>query len=143
MDLPRAGAKPIDPAFLQKHEPLIVTIDARGRLYVNFGPNPDKPASEATVSARTAALLRRDPQTPVLVKADTTVPYGNVVHAMVLLQQAGADKVGLLTDPGRSRAAAGQRRRRNAVDAGRGARTFLAGGSVGAAACGARGRAWC
>src|SRR5271168_485932 len=101
VDLPDAGAKPIDPEFLAKHEPLIVTIDARGRLYVNFGQNPDKPAAESTVSARTAALLRRDPQTPVLVKADTTVPYGAVAHVMVLLQRAGADKVGLLTDPER------------------------------------------
>jgi biopolymer transport protein TolR len=99
VDLPDAGAKPIDPEFLAKHEPLIVTIDARGRLYVNFGPDQDKPASEATVSARTAALLRRDPQTPILVKADTTVPYGTIVHAMVLLQHAGAAKVGFLTDP--------------------------------------------
>ncbi len=99
VDLPTAGAKPIDPAFLQKHEPLIVTVDARGRLYINFGPNPDKPTDAETVSARTAALLRRDPQTPVLVKADTNVPYGSVAHAMVLLQRAGADKVGLLTDP--------------------------------------------
>ena len=101
VDLPTAGAKPIDPNFLQKHEPLIVTVDARGRLYINFGPSPDKPTDEATLSARTAALLRRDPQTPVLVKADTAVPYGTVAHAMVLLQRAGADKVGLLTDPER------------------------------------------
>src|SRR5271155_444389 len=101
VDLPTAGAKPIDAAFLQKHEPLIVTIDARGRLYINFGPNPDKPTAETTISARTSALLRRDPLTPVLVKADTSVPYGAVAHAMVLLQRAGADKVGLLTDPER------------------------------------------
>jgi biopolymer transport protein TolR len=101
VDLPTAGAKPIDPAFLQKHEPLIITIDARGQMYINFGPNPDKPASENTVSARTAALLRRDREKPVLVKADTTVPYGVVAHAMVVLQRAGADKVGLLTDPER------------------------------------------
>jgi biopolymer transport protein TolR len=99
VDLPDAGAKPIDSDFLKNHEPLIVTIDARGRLYVNFGKNPDQPTSEATVSARTSALLRRDPQTPVLVKADTTVPYGTVVRAMVLLQHAGATKVGFLTDP--------------------------------------------
>jgi biopolymer transport protein TolR len=99
VDLPDAGAKPIDPEFLAKHEPLIVTIDARGRLFVNFGKNPDSPVSEATISARTSALLRRDPQTPVLVKADTTVPYGTVVRAMVLLQKAGASKVGFLTDP--------------------------------------------
>ena len=99
VDLPEAGAQPLDAEFLQKHEPLVLTIDGRGRLYINFGPNQDKPTSEETVSARTAALLRRDPQTPVLVKADTTVPYGTVVHAMVLLQHAGAAKVGFLTDP--------------------------------------------
>src|ERR1700728_261432 len=101
VDLPDAGAKPIDADFLAKHEPLILTIDARGRLYINFGQNQDQPASEATDSTRTSALLRRDPQTPVLVKADTTVPYGAVAHAMVILQRAGADKVGLLTDPER------------------------------------------
>ena len=50
---------------------------------------PTSPPPKSTVSARTAALLRRDPQTPVLVKADTTVPYGTVVHAMVLLQTCG------------------------------------------------------
>ena len=99
VDLPEAGAQPLDAEFLQKHEPLVLTIDGRGRLYINFGQNQDKPSSEETVSARTAALLRRDPQTPVLVKADTTVPYGTVVHAMVLLQHAGAAKVGFLTDP--------------------------------------------
>jgi len=107
VDLPDAGAQPIDPAFLARHEPLVVTIDAHARLYVNFGPNPDKPASEATVSARTSALLRRDPQTPILVKADTTVPYGTVVRAMVLLQHAGATKVGFLTDPVRPAPRAG------------------------------------
>jgi biopolymer transport protein TolR len=77
-----------------------VTIDARGRLYIDLGGRSDQqPVSEATVSARTAALLRRDPQTPILVRADTTVPYGTVVRAMVLLQHAGAAKVGFLTDP--------------------------------------------
>jgi biopolymer transport protein TolR len=35
----------------------------------------------------------------VLVKADQTVPYGRVVTGMVLLQEAGAEKVGFITDP--------------------------------------------
>ena len=61
VDLPTAGAKPSIPRFLQKHEPLIVTIDARGQMYLNFGPQSrtSRPR-RATVSARTAALLRRD-----------------------------------------------------------------------------------
>jgi biopolymer transport protein TolR len=103
VDLPDAGAKPIDADMLAKHQPLILTIDSRGRLYINFGQNQDQPVSEATVSARTGALLRRDPQTPVLVQADTTVAYGTVVRAMVLLQRAGAAKVGFLTDPVRAK----------------------------------------
>src|SRR5260370_35933980 len=98
-DAPDGGATPRAPGFREKHPPLIVTIDSNARLYINFGPNPDKPASEATVSARTAALLRRDPLTPILVRADTSVPYGTIVRAMVLLQHAGAAKVGFLTDP--------------------------------------------
>jgi hypothetical protein len=40
------------------------------------------------------------------VKADATVPYGMVVHAMVLLQRAGAAKVGFLTDPEKLKATA-------------------------------------
>ena len=34
-----------------------------------------------------------------MVKGDTAVPYGRIVSAMVLLQKAGARKVGFLTDP--------------------------------------------
>ena len=48
---------------------------------------------------RVSAVLRREPKTPVLVKADRSVPYGRVVDGMVLLQQAGAEKVGFITDP--------------------------------------------
>ena len=35
----------------------------------------------------------------VLVKADRSVAYGNVVGAMVLLQQGGAKDIGFVTDP--------------------------------------------
>jgi biopolymer transport protein TolR len=101
VDLPQAAAQPLDSAFLARHEPLIVTIDSRGRFYINIGRSADKPVPEGAVEARAAAVLRRDPATPVLVKADTTVPYGSVVRAMVLLQKAGAAKLGFLTDPER------------------------------------------
>jgi len=103
VELPQASADPIDEEFLQKHEPLVVTVDRAGSLYINMGKTPDQPASEGTISTRVAAVLRRDPRTPVLVRADTTVAYGQVVRAMVLLQHAGAAKVGLLTDPQKPR----------------------------------------
>ena len=43
VDLPDAGAKPIDADLLKNHEPLILTIDARGKMYlVLLRPLEDK-----------------------------------------------------------------------------------------------------
>jgi biopolymer transport protein TolR len=53
----------------------------------------------AEIVRRVDILLRATPTTPVLVKADRSVPYGNVVGAMVLLQQGGAESIGFVTDP--------------------------------------------
>ena len=97
VELPKAGAEAIDSA--DQDEPLVLSIDREGRLYLNVGENPDSPLEDQIVVARTAAVLRRSPETPVLVKADTHVAYGQVVTAMVLLQQAGAEQLGFITDP--------------------------------------------
>jgi biopolymer transport protein TolR len=99
VDLPRAAAEPLDPALMQDNEPLVLSIDRDGQLFLNIGDDEEAPIDEQTVVARTAAVLRRNAQTPVLVKADRAVSYGRVVTGMVLLQQAGALKVGFITDP--------------------------------------------
>ena len=96
VDLPKAGAEPIEP---QRVKPLVLSIDREGRLYLNVGDNPQASLDEQTVGARAALVLSRNPDTQVLVKADTAVAYGRVVQAMVVLQQAGARKVGFITDP--------------------------------------------
>ena len=96
VDLPKAAANPLTE---QKREPLVVSIDRQGRLYVNVGEAKQKPVDEATLSASVRAVLGRDAQTPVLLKADPAVAYGRVVKARVLLQAAGAPRVGFLTDP--------------------------------------------
>ena len=99
VDLPQAAAEPLDPELMQDNEPLVLSIDRDGLLYLNIGGDDQEPIDEQTVLTRTAAVLRRNAQTPVLVKADQAVPYGRVVTGMVLLQQAGAERVGFITDP--------------------------------------------
>jgi biopolymer transport protein TolR len=99
VELPRAGAETLDPNLLQDNEPVVLSIDRDGLLYLNIGDDAETPIDEQTVIERTSAVIRRNAQTPVLVKADQAVPYGRVVTGMVLLQQAGAEKVGFLTDP--------------------------------------------
>jgi biopolymer transport protein TolR len=97
VELPKAGAEPIQD--VPNHPPIVISVDVDGNLYINLGDDKDQPASSQDIIEKTSAVLRRRAETPVLVKADRAVPYGNVVGAMVLLQQAGADNVGFVTDP--------------------------------------------
>ena len=68
-------------------------------MFINVGDDEDKPQDSKSIISRTRALLNSQPTTMVLVKADRSVPYGNVVGAMVLLQQGGAKDIGFVTDP--------------------------------------------
>jgi biopolymer transport protein TolR len=99
VDLPNAAAEPLDPDLFRDNEPLVLSIDQDGLFYLNIGDDEESPVNEQTVVTTTAAVLRRNAATPVLVKADQAVSYGRVVNGMVLLQQAGASKVGFITDP--------------------------------------------
>jgi biopolymer transport protein TolR len=102
VDLPRAAAEPIEPDNL---EPLILSVDPAGQFFLNLGDDRAPLAGEQVLQIAGAALSR-EPERPVLVKADKAVAYGRVVEGMVLLQQAGARKVGFVTQPV---AATGQR----------------------------------
>ena len=97
VDLPKAGAEPIADASNQV--PIILSVDASGNLFINVGDDEDKPQDAKSIIDRTRAVLNSQPSTMVLVKADRSVAYGNVVGAMVLLQQGGAEDIGFVTDP--------------------------------------------
>jgi biopolymer transport protein TolR len=99
VDLPKAGARPIPPEMLKDSKPIVLTIDASGRLFLNYGGKEDEPIDAVAVETRAAAVLRRAPETVVLVRGDYRVAYGEVVSAMTILQRAGADKVGFITQP--------------------------------------------
>ena len=94
VDLPDATAEPVEN---QDSEPLIVSVDASGQLFLNTGQE-EQVLSLATIKDRVAAVIRRSPKTPVLVCGDRAVPYGDVVTVMVALQDAGAPSVGLVTE---------------------------------------------
>ena len=97
VELPKANAEPIE--SVADHEPLVLSVDADGNLYINAGDNEDKPQAGTEIARRVGVVLGEKPETPVFVKADRAVPYGNVVGAMVVLQQAGAQNIGFVTDP--------------------------------------------
>ena len=93
VDLPQADAQSVD---TQDQEPFVVTVDSAGDYYINDDERSAANADEIRVKA--AAVLRHNPQTPFLVRGDRAVAYESVIQAMVLLQQAGVGKIGLVTD---------------------------------------------
>ncbi len=95
VELPTASAKPLAP---EQVDPLVVTVDAEGTMYLNIGGDPEEPVSAGDLQLRTAAVLRRRPDIAVMVRGDRSAAYEHVVNAMVLLQGAGAASVGLVTD---------------------------------------------
>lgn len=100
VELPKTEAMAMPP---EQKEPLIVTVDAKGNYYLNMADHPNQPITsrvlENLVQTRLAGASPHQEQRPVLVRGDKNVNYGAVVDAMVLLQQAGAIKVGLITQP--------------------------------------------
>ena len=95
IDLPQASANPLPP---EQREPLVVSVSKEGDFYLNIGENLEKPIAEDLLANRVAAVIKNHPQTPVLVRGDKAVDYGRVTEAMVLLQAAGVEKVGLMTE---------------------------------------------
>jgi biopolymer transport protein TolR len=98
VDLPKAATEPLNVA--QKDaEAMVLSIDVGGQLYLNTGARPDAPLTDAEILAAATQGLQVNPLRAVLVKGDKQARYGRVVEAMVLLQKAGATKIGFLTDP--------------------------------------------
>ena len=95
VDLPKANSSPVSDSDA---EPLIVSIDAQAKLYLNLGASDDQALSMETVKQRVATVLKRNPEKAVMVWGDAAVPYGDVVVLMSELQEAGAPSVGLVTE---------------------------------------------
>ncbi|TVQ71361.1 MAG: protein TolR [Oceanospirillales bacterium] len=95
VDLPQASAVPVDS---DEQEPLIVSVDRDGNFYINVGGDDTVPVEAEVIMNRVSSVLSENPDKLLLVRGDKNVSYERVVQLMVLLQQAGAPSVGLVTE---------------------------------------------
>jgi len=96
VELPEASSGPID---VNENEPmLVVSIQADGTYYMNVGED-EEPVALELIGERAAKIISANPDIKVLVEGDKTLQYGVVVNLMNVLQIAGADSVGLITEP--------------------------------------------
>ncbi|MGH7805244.1 MAG: protein TolR [Candidatus Binatia bacterium] len=89
VDLPQAKAG----ALSGEQEQLVVSIEKSGKLYLNDNAITD---SELTEKLAAVTKLRADKQ--VFLRADRTVPYGDVVRVMAAIRGAGVQSLGMVTE---------------------------------------------
>lgn len=100
IDLPQA---PSDPLSDEENDPLVITVNREGAVFVNTGIRKDTERGRRvtifSLEDEVSRIVDARPNVPVFVRADHTLDYGMVVSVMTVLQKAGAESVGLITDP--------------------------------------------
>src|SRR5690554_1848641 len=86
VDLPQVSSEPIDST--EESDPIIVSVDGE-----------ESSVDLDELADRVIILLERRPGTPVMVRGDRSVSYGQVVTLMSTLQMAGVSNVGLISEP--------------------------------------------
>ena len=95
IELPKSNAT----AIQNDKEPIVVSVDKDGAYFLTLGASEREPVDAEVLVNKVSAFVRQNPQVPVLIGGDERVDYGSIYAVMVLLQQAGAPKVGLMSQP--------------------------------------------
>ncbi|MCK2044114.1 protein TolR [Chromohalobacter salexigens] len=95
VELPQVSSDPID---TEEQEPLIVSVDREGQYYISLG-DEETPVALDELGEKVKAMLSRNADTPVMVRGDRNVAYGQIVTLMSTLQGSGVGNVGLISEP--------------------------------------------
>jgi len=93
--LPQSAAKSVQ----SEKEPILISVDRDGSFYLTLAGGQREPIDADTLVKKVSAFVRENPQAPVMIGGDERVDYGKVYQVMVLLQQSGVPKVGLISQP--------------------------------------------
>jgi biopolymer transport protein TolR len=96
VDLPQADSATVEQ---DKDRPVIVSVDKKGDYFIDIGGEDEAAVDAKTLLVRVRAVLNNKPKTPIYIRGDHTVAYGQVVTVMTALKNAGVPNVGLMTSP--------------------------------------------
>jgi biopolymer transport protein TolR len=89
VDLPKSNA----PAINEQKEPLVITINAEGELFIQ----ETKLDADALVP-KLQAITNNNPDAVIYVRGDKGINYGRVMEVMGLVASAGFTKVSLVAE---------------------------------------------
>ena len=79
-------------------EPLVVSMNGTGELFINVGGNGETPVTLGVVKDRVMKVLAAKPGTPVQLRGDEGLDYGRVMEVMAALQGVGVTSIGLVAE---------------------------------------------
>ena len=88
VDLPKTAASTLQ----EKEEPLTVTVDAKGNLYLQ-----ETALDLVVLVPRLVAITGSNPEARIYVRGDKTISYGRVMEVMGAINSAGFKKVALIS----------------------------------------------
>jgi len=89
VNLPKAESKSLAP----KEDTLVVSIEKSGKTFINSDAiDPD------LLKDKLNSLLAGRAKREVFLKADSSVPYGEVVRVMAQIKAAGVERLGMVTE---------------------------------------------
>jgi biopolymer transport protein TolR len=90
VNLPKADTKAMNPA----EETVVVTVDKNNKVFIN---KEETPAGD--LRSKLTDLFATRTKKEVFLKADASVPYGEVVRIMADIKGAGIERLGMVTEP--------------------------------------------
>ncbi|MBC7134221.1 protein TolR [Oceanibaculum nanhaiense] len=89
VDLPKTQASQLS----DQVEPLVVTVNAEGRLFIQ-----ETETEAGQLVPRLQAITQNKPDTRIYVRGDQAINYGRVMEVMGLINSAGFTKVALIAE---------------------------------------------
>jgi biopolymer transport protein TolR len=94
VELPQTKA----PAITEQKEPLVITVNGQGKLFLQNGTVGDD-----ELVPRLQAITKNNPQADIYVRGDRAINYGRVMEVMGMVSAAGFTKVSLVTEQARDK----------------------------------------
>jgi TolR protein len=90
VDLPTSNARPLT----EQKPPIAVSLDAEGKIYID-----KTPVSQNTLIGALSQAAGGDKERRINIRGDRALAYGKVIEVMGELNDAGFDKIALVSEP--------------------------------------------
>lgn len=98
VDLPKTKAQPLS----QPEEPLVISVDAKGEIYIQ-----DTSVPLDSLVPRLIAITQNNADTRIYLRGDQSISYGRMMQVMGQVNAAGFRRVALIAElPGTAKGAA-------------------------------------